>query len=329
MERPSVTYKTDHGDITLSPEIVLRYFVNGDSRPTDSEVDRFIRLCQYQSLNPYLNEAYLIKGRDIDKAAKTVVGKDVFTKRACKNSDYVGCEAGIWVFNQKSGLVQRIGSMVAPGEQLIGGWANVYRKNFEKPISMSVSLEEYATKDSFGKPTFNWRKMPATMIRKVALVQALREAFPDDFQGLYDESEMGQVVEDGSRTPSATPANSQESLKSDNTPLNSRDIRKGKIATIVDLIKGHGALLGEERIGQIKDSLHTTQTEDLDGLIQSLKDEIAVLMVGHEMAGENAIAPNEQPAKTKPQQASAEEQEPDMDAQSQEPVFVDDVPFGN
>lgn len=36
-----------------------------------------------------------------------------------------------------------------------------------------------------------WVKMPATMIRKVALVQGLREAFPDKFQGMYDQSEMG------------------------------------------------------------------------------------------------------------------------------------------
>ena len=32
------------------------------------------------------------------------------------------------------------------------------------------------------------------MIRKVALVQGLRESFPDDFQGLYDASEMGAEI---------------------------------------------------------------------------------------------------------------------------------------
>ena len=32
--------------------------------------------------------------------------------------------------------------------------------------------------------------MPGTMIRKVALVQALREAFPNTFAGLYDAAEM-------------------------------------------------------------------------------------------------------------------------------------------
>ena len=36
----------------------------------------------------------------------------------------------------------------------------------------------------------NWQKMPATMIRKVALVQALREAIPEEFGGLYSPEEM-------------------------------------------------------------------------------------------------------------------------------------------
>lgn len=49
----------------------------------------------------------------------------------------------------------------------------------------SVSLKEYNT----GKAS--WLKMPATMIRKVAIVQALREAFPSELGGMYDSSEMG------------------------------------------------------------------------------------------------------------------------------------------
>lgn len=35
--------------------------------------------------------------------------------------------------------------------------------------------------------------MPGTMLRKVALCHALREAFPDDFQGLYGSEEMGDM----------------------------------------------------------------------------------------------------------------------------------------
>ena len=36
----------------------------------------------------------------------------------------------------------------------------------------------------------NWKQMPGTMIRKVALVQALREAIPEEFSGLYSPEEM-------------------------------------------------------------------------------------------------------------------------------------------
>ena len=38
-----------------------------------------------------------------------------------------------------------------------------------------------------------WKSKPATMIRKVAVVQALREAFPEDFGGLYSEEELSQA----------------------------------------------------------------------------------------------------------------------------------------
>jgi len=36
----------------------------------------------------------------------------------------------------------------------------------------------------------SWKTMPATMIRKVPLVQSLREAFPDEFGGMYSPEEM-------------------------------------------------------------------------------------------------------------------------------------------
>jgi hypothetical protein len=47
------------------------------------------------------------------------------------------------------------------------------------------------------------------MIRKVALVQALREAFPEDFGGLYSPEEMGNqaaVVLDDAAQPVEVPA---------------------------------------------------------------------------------------------------------------------------
>lgn len=53
-----------------------------------------------------------------------------------------------------------------------------------KPSYASVSIEEYDQRRSL------WNTKKATMIRKVAVVQALREAYPGAFGGLYDSAEM-------------------------------------------------------------------------------------------------------------------------------------------
>ena len=96
-----------------------------------------------------------------------------------------GFEAGIIVFEKETGMLEkREGSIVYDGEELIGGWAKVYRKDRTRPSYEEVKLTEYDTGKSL------WKGKKATMIRKVALVHALREAFPSTFGALYDESEV-------------------------------------------------------------------------------------------------------------------------------------------
>lgn len=54
-----------------------------------------------------------------------------------------------------------------------------------------VSFDEYAGRKKDGSLNAQWSKKPSTMIRKVALVQALREAFPSAFGGMYTAEEKG------------------------------------------------------------------------------------------------------------------------------------------
>ena len=183
-----VKYKTESGLVTLSPSIIKRYLVSGDpNRVSDQELMMFLKMCQYQRLNPFLREAYLIKYGD--EAATMVTGKETFTKRAARSKVSNGFEAGITI-KKGDEIIQRDGAMIYPGETLIGGWAKAYRKDWEKPAVASVSIDEYMKYKRDGKPMANWAKMPATMIRKVALVQALREAMPEEFGGLYSPEEM-------------------------------------------------------------------------------------------------------------------------------------------
>ena len=163
---------------------------------TDKELAFTMALCQAQKLNPFTKDVYIIKYGD--GPASIVTSKDTFTKRAQANPRFEGMEAGVTVVNNNR-IVQRPGSMVLRGETLVGGWCKVYVKGYRVPIFDEVSLSEYSTGKS------NWTKMPATMIRKVALCHALREAFPDDFQGLYGE-EMGADILSEEQTPTQAAA---------------------------------------------------------------------------------------------------------------------------
>lgn len=169
----------------LTADTVRNYLVSGNGNVTDQEIVMFIELCKAQHLNPFIREAYLIKFGN--SPANIVVGKDVFVKRAYRNPDYEGMRAGIVVVNKDGDVNEREGSLKAPGETLIGGWCEVYIKNKKHPIKSVVSLEEYSKSQS------TWKSMPMVMIRKVAMVTALREAFPEDLQGMYDASEMQNV----------------------------------------------------------------------------------------------------------------------------------------
>jgi len=169
----------------LSIEIIKKYVC---PKATDQEAYMFMQLCNLQGLNPFLREAYLIKYGD--EAATIVTGKDTFTKRADKLPQYDGFKAGIIVIDNSKQCQYREGSFLAPGETLLGGWAEVFRKDRSHSFRNEVSLEEYARKKKDGTLTANWKSMPATMIRKVPLVQSLREAFPDEFGGMYSPEEM-------------------------------------------------------------------------------------------------------------------------------------------
>lgn len=174
-----VKYETERGQVELTLDIVKNHLAIGKGF-TDKEIFAFLHLCEYQKLNPFLNEAYLIKYGD---TAQMIVGKDVFLKRAYKNDRFEGYEAGILI-KKDNDIVERKGCVMNTGETLLGGYAKVYIRGWKIPLEHTVKFSEYDTRKS------TWLKMPATMIRKVALVQALREAFPEDFQGLYDFSEM-------------------------------------------------------------------------------------------------------------------------------------------
>lgn len=195
IEIPEVVYTSEDGrEIRLTFETVKRYLVNGDTtKISDEEVVLFMKLCESQKLNPFRKDAYLIKYGD--EPATIVVSKDVFIRRAQKSGLCNGWRAGIVVKHDNGSIEFREGTLLLDNEQLVGGWAEVYRKDWQVPLRITVSLSEYLRRRKDGQPMRSWQQMPATMIRKVALEQALREAFMEELQGLYGIEEMSDPQE--------------------------------------------------------------------------------------------------------------------------------------
>lgn len=181
------TYEANGKEITVTAQDVVDYIC---PLATPQEVKTFLEMCAAYGMNPYTRDAYLIK-YDAKRPATMTVGKDYYTKAAARNPRCKGYQAGVSVLDPNGGFHRRKGSLVLNGETLVGAWAEVYVDGYEKPMFDEVSLSEYSQNNSM------WRTKTGTMLRKVALVHALREAFPESFAGLYDSAEMGVETNEG------------------------------------------------------------------------------------------------------------------------------------
>ncbi|EAF5047046.1 phage recombination protein Bet [Listeria monocytogenes] len=182
----STVFEVNGEEVKLSGNIIKKYLVSGEAEVTDQEVIMFLQLCKYQKLNPFLNEAYLVKFKNTkgpDKPAQIIVSKEAFMKRAETHEQYDGFEAGIIV--ERDGEVVEIeGAVSLDKDKLLGGWAKVFRKDRSRPVSVRISEKE------FNKRQSTWNAMPLTMMRKTAVVNAMREAFPDNLGAMYTEEEQ-------------------------------------------------------------------------------------------------------------------------------------------
>lgn len=171
--------------LPVTAETVKRYI---NEFATGQEVSLFLNQCAMFGLNPFKREIYLIKYSAGEKAS-FVVGYEVYLKRADRTDKWAGMESGTQDDKE--------------GRPFIA-WAKVYRKDWPKPLYHEVYFEEYAQyKDEYvwkdgrktrtGKRVLTrfWAEKPRTMLKKVAIAQAFRMAFPDEFGGMpYTAEEM-------------------------------------------------------------------------------------------------------------------------------------------
>lgn len=196
-----MNFKVGNDNVQLSINLVKRYLSGDNPNVTESEIMYFMKLCKARGLNPYIRDAYLIKYGN--QPAAIIVAKDAVEKRAIQNPKYDGKEVGIYVENKETGeLIKREGSILRKNkEELVGAWCTVYRKDWKYPITKEVNFDEYIQKKKDGTPNTNWENRPVTMLTKVAIVQALREAFIEELSGMYEAEEMGVNESELDNTP--------------------------------------------------------------------------------------------------------------------------------
>lgn len=188
-------FKAGINNITLTPKDVYGMIASGNVKPNYSEVIVFIHTCKDLGLNPFLRDAYITKYSE-NLPATIVVGKNAFMKRAESHPEYKGFQAGLIIEDSEGNIDYKEGSFVSSKYKVIGGWCKVYRNDREKPFLIEVDINEYVGKKKDGTKNQQWETKEKTMIRKVAIVQCLREAFPQELSSMYVEEEFNKNIID-------------------------------------------------------------------------------------------------------------------------------------
>lgn len=167
-EEKVTTFMANGKEVKLTPKMVMNFIAKGNTKVTEQEVVMFINLCKFQELNPFINEAYLIK---FGATAQLVIAKEVYEKRAESTTTYEGRKSGL-IVQRGDNIIEVEGEFKLKSDILLGGWAEVHRSDRKFPFVAKVSLAEY------DKGQSTWKTHPCTMIRKTAIAHALKEAFP-------------------------------------------------------------------------------------------------------------------------------------------------------
>lgn len=212
-------------EIKISLAVVHNFIAHKTKKghgPERADLIKFMMLCKANQLNPWTGDAYLIgydTANDGPKFTMIVAAQALF-KRAELNKDFNGIESGVIVRNSDGKLEYREGDFYIASdkeEQLLGGWARVYRRNLDKPVYDALSFSVYTTGKS------RWCIDPGGMIVKVAESSALRKAFPNTLQECYTPEEMDHVIEREQATTNGTASPTQAKVAMRDEPV--RDLR--------------------------------------------------------------------------------------------------------
>lgn len=150
---------------------------------TQEEKLQFIEVAQAFHLNPFKREIHVaVYGEGEYRRMSIVVGYQVYLDRAERTGQLDGWRA--WVEGQ--------------GEDM-KALVEIHRKDWAAPFVHEVYWKEAVQRKRDGQPTSFWTKMPKFQLKKVAISQGFRLAFPSELGGMpYDPAELPDAESVGS-----------------------------------------------------------------------------------------------------------------------------------
>lgn len=176
----------------LTVETIKKYLC---PKASDQELLLGLQIAKTFKLNPLKREVYFVKYND-SQPMQVLTGYEVYLKRAERSGKYNGLDI------KSEGSVQ---------EGDLKAIVKVYRKDWTNPLTHEAYYSEYVqTKKDFNtgkvEPNTFWKNKPITMIKKVAISQAFRMAFPDEIDGMpYTSDEVidqERIIDIKDATPS-------------------------------------------------------------------------------------------------------------------------------
>jgi phage recombination protein Bet len=152
--------------------------------------------------NPFLREIYIIKYSD-NKPASIFLGYTMYLRIADQSPHYRGYIADAIYSNDRfivvNGVPEHQYNPCQDRGKLLGAYC-IVKQDHREDTYIYVSFVEYNKNQS------TWQAMPATMITKVAISQALRRAFPDRLAGTYSDAEQWDAAKEPKKYVAPPPA---------------------------------------------------------------------------------------------------------------------------
>lgn len=201
------------------------------------EFDSFIHMCRAMRLDPIRRQAYafVFKDKQGNRTLTVVTSIGGYRSIAERTGSYrPGPTRCVIQDSMKDPACNPVGIEYAEAtvyKYSHGDWHAVtetaYWSEFA-PVKEIWVNDQPSGKFQLDKKKDNWRKMPRVMLEKCAEAKALRRGWPDDFSGLYEETEIDHQMVDITPTEAAEEAATQAKL----------ELIGGKDAVIVDWCDG-------------------------------------------------------------------------------------------